>query len=203
MMSDYTFFSKDLGHWGELFQSLSGCHDICPLLQQFLITQVTQSELTFLTYLRMWGDAKSFCSNIAFLLVLCKEGVAAEVAYGLTMLWVHLNQARAFTIDDAAEQLAQLVSTGSNWPYALVWLNGVAHHVSLPKEGHLSIMVEESTSHVPPVTICQLQVCQLLGLGSRVVYPEGLNGYQMPVIMTLPESLSNGVTMLKGKSTFL
>ena len=39
--------------------------------------------------------------------------------------------------------------------------------------------------------------------GSWVVYPEGLNGCQVPVIMTLPESLSNGVTMLKGKSTFL
>ena len=36
-----------------------------------------------------------------------------------------------------------------------------------------------------------------------MVYLEGLNGCQVPVIMTLPESLSNGMTMLEGKSTFL
>ena len=36
-----------------------------------------------------------------------------------------------------------------------------------------------------------------------MVYPEGLNRYQAPVITFLPESLSNGVTMLKGEPTFL
>ena len=36
-----------------------------------------------------------------------------------------------------------------------------------------------------------------------MVYPEGFNECQVPVIMSLPESLSNGMTMLKGKPTFL
>ena len=36
-----------------------------------------------------------------------------------------------------------------------------------------------------------------------MVYPEGLNGCQVPVITSLPESLSNGRTLLKGKPTFL
>ena len=36
-----------------------------------------------------------------------------------------------------------------------------------------------------------------------MVYTEGLNGCQVPVVMTLPESLSNGMTMLKDESTFL
>ena len=35
-----------------------------------------------------------------------------------------------------------------------------------------------------------------------MVCPEGLNGCQVPVITSLPESLSNGVTMLKGEPTF-
>ena len=107
------------------------------------------------------------------------------------------------TIGSAAEQLAQLVSSGPNWPYTLVQLNGDAHHVPLPKEGHLSVMAEECMSHVPYGRIQQLEVHQLLSLGSQVVYLEGLNGCQVPVIMTLPESLSHGATMLKGKSTFL
>ena len=63
-------------------------------------------------------------------------------------------------------------------------------------------MAEESTSHVPYGTIYQLQVYQLLSPGSRVVYLEGLNACQVTVITTLPESLSNGMTMLEGKSTF-
>ena len=36
-----------------------------------------------------------------------------------------------------------------------------------------------------------------------MVYLEGLNRCQVPVIMTLPESLSNGMTMHEGESTFL
>ena len=78
MMSDYTFFSKDPGCWGKSYQSLWGCHDICPLLQQFNIAQVTQLELTSLTHLKVWGNAKRFCSNVAFLLVLPKEGAVGK-----------------------------------------------------------------------------------------------------------------------------
>ena len=73
----------------------------------------------------------------------------------------------------------------------------------LPKEGHLSILAKECTSHVPSRRIQQLEVCQLQSSGSQVVYLEGLNGCQVPLIMTLPESLSQGMTMLKGESTFL
>ena len=82
-------------------------------------------------HLKAWGDAEWFWSNVAFLLVLPKEGVAAEGAYGLAMVWVHPYQARVSTIDDAAKQVAQLAPTGSNWPYALVQLNGDAYHMPL------------------------------------------------------------------------
>ena len=202
-MSNYAFFSKDLGHWGESYQSLWGCHDICVLLEKFHITHMTQSELASLTHLKVWGDPKTFCSSVAFLLVLPKEGAAGERVYRLTMVWVHPYQARVSTIDNTAKQLTQLVSTGPNWLYALVWLNGDAHHMHLPTEGHVSVMTERNTSNVPYRKIHQLEVCQLLGSGSWVVYPEGLNGCQVPVVTTLPELLSNGVNMLEGESTFL
>ena len=202
-MSDYTFFSKDPGQWGKSYKSLWGYHDICLLLQQFHIAQVTQSELTSLTCLKVWGDAKRFCSNVAFLLVLPKEGVVGERVYRLAMAWEHPYQARVSTIDNAAKQLTQLASTGPNWHYALVWLNRDACHMPLPTEGHLSVMAEGSTNNVPYGKIHQLEVCQHLSSGSWVVYPEGLNGCQVLVITTQPESLSNSMTMLKGKSTFL
>ena len=119
------------------------------------------------------------------------------------MVWVHPYQARVSTLGDAAKQLSQLASTGPNWPYALVQLNGDACHVPLPKEGHLSVLAEEHASLVPYGRIQQLEVHQLPSSGFQVVYPEGLNGCQMPVITTLPESLSQGVTLVRGKSTFL
>ena len=167
------------------------------------MTKGTPLELTSLTHLKAWGDANKFCSNVAFLLVLPKQGVAGERTYGLAMVWVHPYQARISTIDGAAKQLTKLASTGPNWPYPLVQLNGDTCHVPLPTEGHLSVMAEGSTSSVPYRMICQLEVHQLLSSGSQVVYPEGLNGCQVLVITTLPKSLSNGVTMLKGKLTFL
>ena len=202
-MSNYTFFSKDPGCWGESYQSLWEHHDICLLLEWFHIAHVTQSGLASLTCLKAWGDPKKFYSDVNFLLVLPKEGAVGERVYGLTMVWVHPYQTRVSTIDNSARQLAQLSSTGPNWPYALVWLNGDAHHMPLPTEDHLSVVMEGNTSNVPCKKICQLEVHQLLRSGSRVVYIEGLNGYQVPVIMSLPELLSNGVTMLKGESIFL
>ena len=85
-MSDYTFFSKDPGCWGESYQSLWGCQDICLLLQQFHIAQVTQSDLTSLTHLKALGDDEQFHSDVTFLLVLPKEGIAGERVYGLAMV---------------------------------------------------------------------------------------------------------------------
>ena len=192
-MSDYTFFSKDPGNWGKSYQSLWGCHNICLLLQWFYVAQVTQSDLTSLTLLKAWVDNERFCSDVAFLLVLPKGGIVGERVYGLTMVWVHPYQARVSTLGIATKQFTQLASTGPNWPYVLMQLNGDACHGSLPKEGHLSVLAEEGTSHVPCGRIQQLEVCQLLSSGSQVVYLERLNGCQMLVIMTLPESLSQGV----------
>ena len=96
--------------------------------------------------------------------------------YRLTMVWAHPYQARVSTLGTAAKKLTQLASTGPNWSYTLVQLNGDTCHVLLPKEGHLSVLVEKGTSHAPCRRIKQLEVCQLLGSGSQVVYPKGLNG---------------------------
>ena len=93
-MSDYAFFSKDLGWWGKSHQSLWGCHDICPLLEWFHITHVTQSELTSLTHLKAWGDPEKFCSNVTFLLILPKKGAEGKRVFRLAMMWVHPYQAR-------------------------------------------------------------------------------------------------------------
>ena len=110
---------------------------------------------------------------MAFLLVLPKEGVAGERVYGLTVVWVHPCQARVPTLDKVVRKLALLASSGSNWSYAFMHFNGDAHHVPLPKEGHLSAMTDGTPSNIPCRWICQLEVHQLLHLEAQVVYPEG------------------------------
>ena len=164
---------------------------------------MTQMELAALNHLKAWGDTKKIDSNVTFLLLLPTEGAAGERVYRLAMVWVHPYQAKVSTIDDTAKQLVQFASIWPNWPYGLVQLNGDACHVPLPTEGHLSIITEGNASNAPCRKIHQLEVHQLLSSGSQVVYPEGLNRCQVPVITSLPESLSSGMTLLKGEPTFL
>ena len=86
-MCDYAFFSKDPSQWDEAYQSLWGCDDICPILEQFHVTQVIQPDLSSLTCLLAWDDPKRFHSDVAFLLIFPKEGIAKERVYGLAMVW--------------------------------------------------------------------------------------------------------------------
>ena len=65
------------------------------------------------------------------------------------MVWVHPYQARVSMIDDVTKQLAQLVSTEPDWPYALGQLNRDAHHMPLPTEGHLSVMTKRECQQCP------------------------------------------------------
>ena len=112
-------------------------------------------------------------------------------------------QARVPTVEEAVRQLTTLVSSGPDWPYALVQLNGDICHVPLPREGHLSVLPEGDTSSAVCGRVSQLDVCQLLSSGSQVVYPVGLNRCKIPVVTSLPKSLANGTNLLGGKPIYL
>ena len=146
---------------GEAFLSLCGHLDICPLLHQFHVTSITQSELSSLTSLKAWGDAEKFCSDIAFLLVSTEEGVAGDRVYGLSMIWVTPYQARVSTVEEAVKQLTALVSSGPNWTYALVQLHRDTCHAPLPREGHLKILPEGGPSSAACRRVSQLEVTSL------------------------------------------
>ena len=128
--SNYAFFSKDPGHWGGSYQSLWGHHKICPLLEQFHIAHITQTELASLTHLKVWDNVEKFCSGIADLLFLPKEGVAKERAYGLAMMWVHPYQARVSTIEEAMKQLNQLPPLAQIGP--MPWCNSTGMPTTCP-----------------------------------------------------------------------
>ena len=123
--------------------------------------------------------------------------------FGFSMIWVHLYQARVPTMEVAVKQVTPLPSIGPDCPYTLVQLNGDAHHVPLPKEGHLSIQVMGGISNTTCRRVSQLQVYQLLSSGSQIVYPVGLNGCEVPVIASSPEPMAKGVSLLGSKPFYL
>ena len=73
----------------------------------------------------------------------------------------------------------------------------------LPREGHLSALVEESTSSATCRGVSQLEIHQLLSLSSQVIYPVGLNGCEVPMIASPPKSLARGTNLLGGKPIYL
>ena len=123
--------------------------------------------------------------------------------YNLSMVWVSPYQAQVSTIEEAVKQLTVQVFTRPDWPYALVHLNGDACHAPLPREGHLSILVEGGTCSATSRRVSQLEVCQVLSLGSQVVYPVGLNGCVVPVIASPPKSLAKGANLHGSEPIYL
>ena len=203
MMTDYAFFSQGSDRWGKDLTLLWGHLNICPSLQQSHITSVSQPELSSLTGLKALGDKEKFYNDISFLLVSAEEEVTGNRKYGLSTIWVNPCQARVPYMEEAVRELTTLVSSGSDWPYALVQLNKDTHHVPLPKEGHLGILPEGGTHSTACGRISQLEVCQLLISGLQVAYWVGLNGCEDPIITSLPKSLANGISLTGGRSIYL
>ena len=202
MMTNYAFFLQGSDMWGMDLALLWGCLNICPSLQQFHISCITQSELSSLTCLKVWGDKEKFCNDITFLLVSAEKEATGDRKYGLSTIWVNPCQARVPSMEEAVNELSAWVSSGPNWPYTLMQLNKDTHHAPLPKEGHLIILPERGTNCTACRRISQ-QVHQLLISGLQVAYPVGLNGCKDPIITSLPKSLANGISLTGGRSIYL
>ena len=202
-MANYAFFSQGSSWWGKNFLSLWGHLGICPLLCQIHVTSIAQSELSSLTSLKAWGDAEKFHSDIAFLLVSTKEEAAGDRICGLSTVWVNPYQARVSTVEEVVRELTALASSGPDWPYALVWVNEDTCHAPLSKEGHLGILPEGGINKTACRRISQLEDNQLLQSDSQVIYPVGLNGCEIPLLTTLPESMANDTSLTGGKSIYL
>ena len=135
MITDYAFFSQGSDRWGKELTPLCRHLAICPPLQQFHIPSITQLELVSLTGLKAWEEEQRVCNDIAFLLALAEEEATGGRRYGLSTIWVNPCQARVHSMEEAVRELTAWVSSGLDWPYALVQLNKDTCHVPLPKEG--------------------------------------------------------------------
>ena len=104
---------------------------------------------------------------------------------------------------ESVRELTAWVSSGPNWPYALVQLNEDTCHVPLPKEGQLSVLPQGGTNMTACRRISQLEVHQLLISDLHVAYPVGLNGHKDHIITSLPKFLANGISLTGGGSVYL
>ena len=68
-------------------------------------------------------------------------------------------------MEEVVRELTAWVSSGPNWPYALVQLNKDTQHVPLPQEGNLGVSPEGGTDSTTYGRISQLEVHQLLTSG--------------------------------------
>ena len=96
---------------------------------------ITQMKLSSLTGLMAWVDKEKSHNNITFLLVSAKEEATGNRKYGLSITWVNPCQARVPSMEEAVKELTTWVSSGPDWPYALVWLNEDTCHAPLLKKG--------------------------------------------------------------------
>ena len=138
-----------------------------PPLWQFHIPSLNPAESS-LTGLKAWGEKQRICYDIAFLLVLAEEEATGDRKYGLPTIWVNPCQARVLSMEEAVRNLTAWVSSGPNWPYALVQLHEDTCHAPLPREGHLGILPQRGGEMTACGRISQLEVCQLLFSSQQV-----------------------------------
>ena len=147
-------------------------------------------------------DAQKAQCNIAYLLVWV-EDTKRDRHYGISLVWVHPNQVRVATMEEAVKKLTAFISSGVDWPYALAQLCKDPHHAPLPKNKHLDVLPQGKVQETFCGWISQLEVCQLLATGPQVIYPLGLNGHDEPIITTLPEPLDSSISLITSKHIYL
>ena len=67
--------------------------------------------------------------------------------YGVSIVWADPSQVRAASMEELVGKLTACTSSGTNWPYALVWLHEGTHHAPLPKDGHLGMLPQRGRGH--------------------------------------------------------
>ena len=139
---------------------------------------------------------------MAYLLVHTGDALEAQ-NYGISLVWISPTQIWASTIGEVVGTLSTYISSGPDWPYALVQLYEGSSHTPLPKDKHLGILPQRNLEESPYGQISQLEVCQLLSAGPWVIYPVGLNGNDELVMTTLPELLHSGASITTNEHPYM
>ena len=201
-MTKYAFFANKVERWRKDMAPLWGNFDICPHLYQIELPCHSPVELFSISSFKVWGNIQEPHHDITYLLVSIGN-TTKDRHYGVSLVWVNPSQARASTMEETVEELTACPSSRTNWPYALAQLYEGSCHAPLPKDKHLGILPQGKTEETSCGQISQLEVCQLLSASPQIVYPLGLNGHDEPIIPTLPELLSSGISIIASEHLYL
>ena len=131
-MTEYAFFAQKADRWDKDMASLWGNLNVCPQLYWLEIPCHSQVELFSISSLKVWGNVQKPCHNIAYILVWV-ENAMKDRHYSISLVWVHPNQVRAATMEEAVKKLTACTSSGTNWPYALAQQYVGPCHAPLPQ----------------------------------------------------------------------
>ena len=202
MMTESIFFSNRVERWKRDLVTLWGNFDICPHLNCLDLPSHSHAKLISVSRFKVWGNTWDPQHVMAYLLD-CLGNTTEERQYGVSLVWVNSNQTRTSTEEEVVEKLAAYPSSGTNWPYTLAQLYEGSGHVPLPKGKHLGILPQGKVEETSCGWISQLDICQLLSTSPQVVYPSGLNGHDDPIITTLQEPLTSGISVIASKHPYL
>ena len=108
-MTKYAFFSEKADRWGKDLASLWGNFNICPQLHRLELPCHSQAKLSSISSLKVWGDTQKHCCNMAYLLVQVEDLMQGRL-YIIFLVWVHPNQIRVTTMEEAADSLTAYTS---------------------------------------------------------------------------------------------
>ena len=202
MMTEFDFFTDRVDRWTKNFSTLWGNINICPHLNHLELPCHSPVELISVSSFKVWGNIQSPHCDMAYLLVHLGN-TTEERQYSVSLVWVNPHQTRTSTMEEAVEKLAACPSSGTDWPYVLAQLYEGSSHVPFPKGKHLGILPQGEAERTSCGWISQLDIHQLLSASPQVVYPTGLNGHREPIITTLPEPLSSGMSVIASKHPYL
>ena len=202
MMAEFAFFSNRVKRWKRDLAILWGNFDICPHLNCLELPGHSPAELVSVSSFKVWGNTWDPHHDMAYLLVHLGN-TTEERQYGVSLVWVNPNQTRASTMEEVVKKLAACPFSRTDWHYALAQLYEGSGHAPLLKGKHLGILPQGKVEETSCGLISQLDICQLLSASLQVVYPSGLNGHDEPIITTLPEPLSSGVSIITSEHPYL
>ena len=168
-MDDYMSFPSDTSKWEQVNMATWGSLDICLLLTQFQVVEITRTGLSAISHAEVWEDPKRPTSDMAYLLPVADQVVEEERRFRLVAVWTHPCQAHL-------PSLVLLMNTGEDWAYAFMQLNTDSQDIPLSTARHISTIIDGALSRSTCGHLSHLEVHKLLQCGVKVVYPEGLHG---------------------------
>ena len=149
MMTKYAFFANKAERWKKDMAPLWGNFNICPHLDHLDLPSYSLAEQFSISSFNVWGNIEEPHQDTVYLLV-CIGNTTEDRHYGISLVWVNLNQARASTMEKVVETLTACPSSGTDWPYALAQLYEGSCHTPPPKDKHLGILPQGKVGE-PPV----------------------------------------------------